>query len=181
MDLQIARGILDLVRTEGQRRLALKGEPADSAYDQWLFEDEPFLNDVCLLLLVAVRHHVERELALLAACAVARVGPSISRHQYLRNVLSTRRKGGWKDVEIALNLQSFPEWGSAMETLRLLANCVKHEPTQEPDEELLRHLKLPLKPPGKFNVSYAPIPESSCFKEGLAVSLKRPQKQITGR
>jgi hypothetical protein len=63
-----------------------------------------------------------------------------------------------------------------METLRLLSNCLKHSPWQEPDDELLRHLRLPavnqLKPP---IVRYMPLPESSCFREGLATSVNLPK------
>ena len=59
-----------------------------------------------------------------------------------------------------------------METLRLLANCVKHEPWQEPDERLLKHLKLPIAAELKRPVvRYMPLPESRCFREGLAASL----------
>ena len=62
-----------------------------------------------------------------------------------------------------------------METLRLLANCVKHEPMGVPDEELLKLLNLPLKPEGRLIVGYMPIPESSCFREGLAQSVNLPK------
>jgi hypothetical protein len=63
-----------------------------------------------------------------------------------------------------------------MKTLRLLANNVKHDPWQLPDEKLLRHLGLPtaqeLKPP---IVGYMPLPESACFREGLASSISLPK------
>lgn len=177
-DLKVARAMIDLIGTERHRRSGrLKNEDPDFAYDQWLFIDEPFINDMCLLALVALRHQVERELIMLAARASA--GPAITRQQYQENVLKLREKArtgkGWKDVVATLNLASFPEWGTALETLRLLANCLKHEPTQEPDQKLLKHLRLPLKPPGQLNVvCYAPLSESSCFREGLAASVKLP-------
>ena len=40
----------------------LANEDPDYAYDQWLFTDEPFVNELCLVLLVVIRHQLEREL-----------------------------------------------------------------------------------------------------------------------
>ena len=64
-----------------------------------------------------------------------------------------------------LKLNDFPAWESSMETLRLLANCYKHDPSRSPDEDLLKHLKL------DPTVMYASLPESRCFRKGLALSL----------
>ncbi len=179
MDLKIAREMIGVIKIERQDRSdRLKNEDPDFAFDQWLFTDEPFINDLCLLVLVALRHQVERELVFLAACAKAKVGPTISYKQYQNNVMRVReeiRKNGWKKVIAALSLESFAEWQTTMKTLQLVANCLKHEPKQEPDKELLKHLKLPSKPVGRLNVRYMPLPESRSFKEGLAVSVNLPK------
>jgi hypothetical protein len=168
--------MISVIRTE-RKRLAddltiLNEEYHETASEQWLFTAEPFINDMCLMVLVALRHQVERELVFLAARA--NVGKTISLKEYRQNVAVQRKlkpRDGWKKLSATLNLNSFAEWTASMETLHLLANCLKHEPTQEPDKELLTHLKLPLKPIGPRIVGYLPLPESHCFREGLAASV----------
>jgi hypothetical protein len=61
-----------------------------------------------------------------------------------------------------------------METLRLLANCVKHASQEQPEAKLLTHLKLPPKPEGKLIAGYSSLQESNSFREGLAQSLHLP-------
>lgn len=178
MDFKIAREMIGVIRTERQRRSdQLKDyEDSNAAYDQWLFTDEPFINDMCLIVLVALRHQVERELVFLAARA--KVGPTITRQQHQQNVAKRReeiRKNGWGNLNETLNLESFKEWKAPMETLPLLANCLKHQPTQEPDQNVLKHLNLPSKPEGPLVVRYMPLPESESFREGLAVSVNLPK------
>jgi hypothetical protein len=179
MDRNIAKEVINAIRSERQRRSdRLQDEDAEAAYEQWLFTDEPFINEMCLMVLVALRHQVERELAMIAGRTSAE--PTMTIKQYQQNVRSQRerllKQSGWACLVATLNLKSFPEWGKSMETLRLLANCLKHEPWQEPDEKLLKHLKLPtaaeLKRPV---VGYMPLPESRCFREGLAASLDLPR------
>jgi hypothetical protein len=63
----------------------LADEDPDLASDQWQFGDEPFVNELCLILLVAVWHQVEREVIWLAA-RVTGDGKQITREQYLKNV-----------------------------------------------------------------------------------------------
>ena len=180
MNSQIAKEIINVIRGE-RKRLAdeltiLDREDHESAWEQWLFKAEPFINDMCLMVLVAVRHQVERELVLLAARANA--GTTINGAQYQHNVVFQRdllRLDGWKQLSATLNLQSFTEWTTSMETLRLLANCLKHEPTQGPGKELLEHLKLPLVPKGPMIVGYLPLAESRCLREGLATSVNLPR------
>jgi hypothetical protein len=176
MDNSIAKEVISVIRTERQRRAdRLKEEDPDVAYDQWLFTDEPFINEMCLMVLVALRHQVERQLVFIAARAdTGRASMSVK--EYQQNVTNERerlkQRSGWRALEAKLNLGSFSEWGRSLKTLHLLANCFKHEPWQEPDEGLLKHLGLPavkqLKPP---IVRYMPFPESGCFKEGLAASV----------
>ncbi|MGH9444355.1 MAG: hypothetical protein ACRD3O_01235 [Terriglobia bacterium] len=74
MDLTDAQAFIDLVSREYERREALLPGGGDGAgYDQWVFTDLPFLHDVCILYLVAVRHHIDRRLLFLAACALPSV------------------------------------------------------------------------------------------------------------
>ena len=136
---------------------------------------------MCLLVLVALHHQVERELVFLAARANA--GPTITSKQYQRNVKDQREKlrspQGKRELIVTLTLKSFPEWDKSMETLRLLANCFKHDPRQQPDEALLKHLNLPnvdrLKQLKPLMDGYLPLPESSSFKEGLSASVNLPK------
>jgi hypothetical protein len=96
-------------------------------------------------------------------------GNEIDGTKYLERLREERerlkRRDGWTNAIVKLNLTEFPEWRTSIETLRLLSNCYKHDPSGDPDEELLSHLKLDL------TVKYASLPESRCFREGLAVSL----------
>lgn len=179
MNSEIAKEVINVIRSEQSRRShRLKNEDPDVAYDQWLFLDEPFISEMCLMALVALRHQVERELVFLAART--NCGGAIARSDYWHKVgdqrAMLRKKEGWKELESKLNLHNFGEWAGAMKTLRLLANNVKHDPWQLPDEKLLRHLGLPtaqeLKPP---IVGYMPLPESACFREGLASSISLPK------
>ena len=59
MDMTVAREVLRVFRTERRRRLAALPDHADAADDQVVPLDEPFVNELCLMLLVAVRHQVE--------------------------------------------------------------------------------------------------------------------------
>lgn len=107
MDRGGTKGVIDVIRAEKQRRSArLAEEDPNIAYDQWLFAEEPFLNDLRLILLVAVRHQLERQLVRLAA----RVTPDGSRmdfKQYQQNVEDERqrirRRNGWKELIRNLN------------------------------------------------------------------------------
>jgi hypothetical protein len=173
MNFTTAREMIGVIRAERQVRAnRLRDEDQDFAYDQWLSIDEPFVNDMCLMVLIALRHQVERELIFIAACVD--VGEAITVEKYHENVAKYREKG-WKNLEVKLNLKSFPQWEASMETLRLLANCLKHEPTQEPNRQLLEHLGLPPKPEERFVDSYAALSESRSFKEGLAEYVKLPR------
>jgi hypothetical protein len=171
MDFKMARDMIGVIGTERRDRFnRLKNEEPDFAHDQWL-SDESFISDMCLMVLVALRHQLERELIFLAARANV---DTITHQEYRQKIIGLRqeiKENGWKNLIKTLNLDSFAVWRTSMETLRLLANCVKHEPTQEPDEMLLKHLNLPSKPTGPMLVGYAPVPDSDSFREGLAVSV----------
>ena len=125
---------------------------------------------------------MERELICLAARAGK--GQTITRSEYqqsleeqrkqLRDQNKKQKNSGWKSLIAILKLGSFAEWNTSMKTLQLLANCLKHEPTQQPDKKILEHLNLPSKPEGRLTVGYAPLAESRCFREGLAASIGLP-------
>jgi len=161
--------MIALARTEQERRTSLlNAEDPNFAYDQWLFRDEPFLNELCLMFLVTLRHQVERELVGLAA-RVAEDGKEISGQQYQEKVeklRKTNRKGrnigwGWKEMKKRLKPESCKKY-DVIEALRLLANSYKHDLSMEPDGGLLTLLQL------KTGVNYAPLPESDSLRRGLA-------------
>jgi hypothetical protein len=173
MDLAVRRDMLAVIRMERDRRNALlKSVEPGYAYDQWLFTDAPLVSELCLILLVAVRHEVERELIGLAARVSSR-GTEIEGKAYLRRLSNERRllrqRDGWKRLIMRLNLKRFRAWDSSMEALRLLANCYKHDPLGSPDNALLKHLRPHLK--YQQRRKYASLPESGCFREGVALSL----------
>jgi hypothetical protein len=179
MDFMIASEMIGVIKTERQVRSdRIKYVDQDIAYDRSV-ADEVFINDMCLMVLVALHHQIERELVFLAARADVR--PTITDQEYQKNVVGLRKKmgrrdgSGWKEVTEKLELESFAEWKTSMETLRLVANCLKHEPTLEPDQKLLEHLNLAPKPVEPRIVSYSSLPESSLFREGLARSVSLPK------
>jgi hypothetical protein len=179
MDFKTATEVIGVIRAERQRRLdRLQGEDPDVFYDQWLFTDEPFVNEMCLMVLVALRHGVERKLVSFAACANA--GTTISNSQYRQNLAKQQKlfggRGGWAHLVATLGLRPSPECERSMETLRLLANCYKHQAGQTPTEQLLAHLSLPPKPPEQLVVGYMSLPESHAFREGLAASVNLPKE-----
>jgi hypothetical protein len=181
MDGKMAKEVIAVIRTERKRRLErLKNEDSDAAEAQWLFTDNPFIHEVCLMVLVGLRHQVERELISLAACVAARtsIGQTITLKQYQKHVTKQqeqlRKRGGWPKLMATLNPKSSAEERS-MKTLRLLANCLKHASGQKPNKTLLKHLGLLPKPKGHLIVGYMPVPESDAFRESLAKSVNLPQ------
>jgi hypothetical protein len=164
MDTSVAQNIIQVIRAERDSRLAsLKIEDRDL----WMFTDEPFINELCLTLLVAIRHHVERSLVLIAA-RVTSDGRELSSEDYWQRIKIERerlRSCGWGRLIAKLQLDSLADWNLSMKTLQLLANSYKHDPSTSADEGLLRHLGLPL------DVTYASLPESPGVKAGVAASL----------
>jgi hypothetical protein len=130
---------------------------------------------MCLVLLVSIRHLLERELVRLGA-RVSGDGKPIPDKEYWRLVAEEReglrRRDGWKNLAAKLNLASFAEWNVSLETLRLLANTYKHEPGYAtPGEDLLAHLGLNPIISTRPTVTYASLPESQHFREALALHL----------
>lgn len=164
METGILKEMIAIVRDEQRRRASLLTyQDPNFVYDQWLFKDEPFLNELCLMMLVTLWHQVEREMVKLAARA-ADDRKEIDLQQYQENVRKVRetlRHKGWKTIKGKLKLESC-EGHKSMKALRLLANSYKHDPSMVPDEKLLEWLKI------ETGVNYAPLPESDSLREGLA-------------
>jgi hypothetical protein len=132
------------------------------------------------MVLAALHHQVERELVLLAARADGEA--TVTSQQYETNLKKWHDKSPRcrrLDLCKALNLRSFVEWDKSMETLRLLANCLKHDAHKKPSKKLLEHLNLPnvLNRPNIDQLvdAYLPLPESFFLKEGLAKSVNLPE------
>lgn len=180
MNAQAARDMLVVIRAERQRRLdALSGIEEEWQWDQWTFSDEPFINEMCLVLLVAIRHLLERELLRLVVRA-GTAGP-IPSDRYWEMVETERRgfrgKGGWKNLAAKLNLDAWPAWNGSLKTLQLIANTYKHEPGYaKPGQDLLTHLGLdPVIEEEPLKVTYASLAESRHFREALALHLDLPK------
>ncbi len=169
MDMTVGKDMIQVIRDERNARLKrLPTENPDVAYDQWFFTDEPFINELCLDLLVAFRHHIERELVWMAA-RVTSDGRELAGKGYRKRVRDERellrKSNGWKKLIAKLKLATVTEWNSSMNTLRLLANSYKHNPSSAPDRDLQKHLGLDL------DGNYADLPESQALKKGLSTSL----------
>lgn len=162
MQSDILREMIDIVRKEENRRASLlTNDNPDFAYDQWSFTHEPFVNELCLLLLVGLRHQVERALLSLAARA-ADDGKDIADQTYNQRVTELKGESNtWKLIESRLGLESCKEW-KIMQLLRHLSNSYKHDFSGAPSNDLLKSLKL------GTEVNYAPLPESQAVKESIA-------------
>jgi len=58
----VLKQMIDVIRVEEQRRAEPRADMhPEVTYDQRVFTDAPFVNELCLMLLVALRHQVERE------------------------------------------------------------------------------------------------------------------------
>ncbi len=158
--------MIGVIRNEQKRRASqLENEDPRYAYDQWLFTDEPFINDLCLMLLVTLRHQVEKELVSLAALAMNN-GREIDSQQYWDNVKKLKKRNTWDWENI--NNRIKPKLASEhahVNTLRLLANSYKHDPSSEPSIDLLKSLGLDI------GANYASLAESDALRTKLAESI----------
>jgi len=166
MDARIIKAMIATVRGERQRRQQpLSGEDDDSARDRWMWFDEPFVNELCLVLLVALWHELERGLVRFAARS-RDDGREIGGKRYKQNVreaqVDLRKGGGWKRLAETLKIKSCPGY-TKLEALQFLANSYKHDPWKDPSRELLQLLKL------DANANYARLAESDALRGGLAV------------
>jgi hypothetical protein len=156
--------MIEIIRAEEQRRASpSRDEDPDFVNYRWLFIEGPFVNEMCLMLLVALRHQVERELVELAARALDHK-EVISHEEYELEIEKLKKPGSWdmKKIEGRLHLKGSVNY-KAIEALRLLANSYKHDPSMVPDKKLVEWLKI------EMGVNYAPLPESDLLREGLAV------------
>lgn len=164
MDSSTARKIIEIIKNDRDvaRDLLEKDIPEDASYI-WQSHYEADYNEMCLALLVAVRHQVERELVLIAA-RVPDDRRELDQARYRHEVENERKRlknDGWKGIIAKLQLETFSSWDSSMKLLQILVNLYKHDPWVTPDRELLSFLNLPM------GVPYAPLAESQDVKEGL--------------
>jgi hypothetical protein len=164
METRILKEMIGVVKAEHLRReTQLDTVVPDYQYDHWQFTDLPFVNELYLMVLVALRHQVERELVKFAARSS---GTEISSKDYRVNVQNERellrKRDGWKNLAKKLMLRECNGY-TFMEALRHLANSYKHGPNMEPDEKLLALLGL------GSDVNYAPLPESNALREALGI------------
>ena len=163
MDIAKARAVLSVIKEEDGRRQELREKNREFAYDQWLFCDAPFVREFCLLVLVGVRHHIERRLLHFAARA-ADGGKPIKKKGYeqrLNHLRNLPPRKCWEEINKRLDVQQRTHY-LTIEALRLLANAYKHNPTKSPDEKLLKHLGL------NRAINYADLTESQELDKGLA-------------
>lgn len=163
MDLRLPKSIIGLIRQEQERRASLlREQDPDFAYDQWLFVDGPFIAELCLMALLALRHQLERELLHMAARATGN-DAGLSPQEYLKAIESLERHSD--RIAERLKLQSLADW-KEIEILRLLVNCYKHDSSKGAGDRLLALLNL------KRDKSYAELPESDAVRKGLAVFIR---------
>jgi hypothetical protein len=172
MESSDAKAFINLVTEEARRREALLDDADPNyAYHQWMLTDLPFLHDLSLLFLVAMRHHIERRLLYLAACATGH-GNAINRAEYdvrLKELRTLPLGKRWKEIEARLKPTMCVHYKS-IEALRLLANSYKHHPRNQPDKELINFLGLDPK------LTYATLPESGDLQKCLALLVGLPEK-----
>jgi hypothetical protein len=170
--LRLTDQFLDSIRKEEKRRIR-RAVKLDNEGHEWaldVFEEErPYLNELCLMLLVTLWHEVEREIVSFGARVVPE-GGVLQGAVYRERLIEEReqfRLAKTRKVTIKkLGLDECSAWGHEMEALRQVVNCYKHSPSQRPDQRLLEHLHLPLKPEPR--VVYASLMESNHFRKGLA-------------
>lgn len=159
--------MIDVFKLEFDRRSKLRDSQNPALnYDQLVFEDEPFINELCLMTLVTLRHEIDRQIALLAARSNQKDN-EISVEQYRHNVkqlqaISRNPKKFWGEIWQVLDEDIYRKY-KEIEALRLISNEFKHGFFSTPDEELLRFLSL------NTSYNYAPLSESDELRKGLAI------------
>jgi len=167
MDAKLMRSIIDVIKAEEKKRSKRRSKlDANLAYDHWLFNDLPFVNELYLMLLVAISHQIEKELLLLAARA-GDGATEMTRAHYDREIESLLNKKNaerWKTIEKRLSLQRSPEY-TKLRLLRLLANSYKHNPFCKPSKKLLEEIDP------ETHVNYAALPNSQAIMRAFCGSL----------
>lgn len=166
MDTKLIRSMITVIATEEEMRKSIPSD-ADEAqygYDEWRMEDWPLLNNMYLLVMVSIWHSIERDLVLLAA----RRGDPTSKIPFeeykscVTAIANTRQR--LRRLKKELKLSAFSDW-RALDALRLLANCYKHDPFNEPQDELLKALGL------DRAACYASLNESPALCEAFCSAL----------
>jgi hypothetical protein len=167
MEAKVYKEILEVIKTEEKRRVSTLPDHRDAADHLWTFRHEPLLNELCLMLLVTLRHHVERVLIGFAARSLDG-GRPISREAYeahIRELLNFDKGRSsdrtWKEIKRRLNIDSSSPKATCLKGLRLLANSYKHDPFGEPSDELKKFL-------GRPEVNFEPLPRGYLVREELA-------------
>jgi hypothetical protein len=118
MDTRVAASAIQVVRVERDKGISrLVAEDPDYGYAEWRHYGEPFIRDLCLTILVAVRHQFERELLQLAAKATSD-GRELNHNQYRQLIQEERDqllRYKWKQLVVRLKLDTLDDWCS-MET-----------------------------------------------------------------
>lgn len=167
MNTDVFEAMVVVIEAERERRASLVSDPdADWFWDQWLYTHAPFVGELSLMLLLALRHQIERELISLAAQATED-REEISGQEYRARVEKLRvvdKKGekvwDWATIHDRLKTNRYGRY-QAIKVLRFLANSYKHD-LLEPDRGLLKQLKL------DTGAKYAPLSESEVLRQRLA-------------
>ncbi len=160
----LARKMLAVLRDE---RLRLGARPVipELGYDSWR-DDNATIGEMCLALLVSLRHEIERNLIWLAARS-GRAGAPLSRDEYFGSVRKISKLGGklYPTLEKRLGLTEIPVWKKELDLLRLLTNCFKHDPFGQPEQaDKVKGLRQKL---GLRATNYAPLAESQGVVDAL--------------
>lgn len=171
MRTSTALAALEVIKRERDRLADSADRHPESAYDQWLFFDHPLTTDLALAILLAVHHETERGLLDIAA-RITPDGTPMTSDEYKSRLQAERselrNRGGLRKLIGKLQLEDIADWRS-METLRLLANSYKHNPSAEPDTDLVNHLGL------DPNAVYALLNESFAIEQAVSTLLGLPE------
>lgn len=172
MNTKMAQEVIRIIRVERNERLERleRLERAKTEEDDYYYQiiEEPFINELCLMLLVAIRHEIERELTIFIAKKTSeRKGHT--HYDFGEWVKEERkrldglvREKGWSAFYSELELETGTrKW---LEILRELSNSCKHD-AWGCSKRLIRKLNLPEK-----QLYMAPA-ESPSIREALAKSV----------
>jgi hypothetical protein len=186
MDTSIAKEVIRVIREERDKRLAALETEDEDLWYRGHSDDELFINELCLMLLVAIRHEIERELTLFVAQKTSKespppprgpgdpvdpVGRKLTDGEYMGLVKKvknlTKKKNAWKE-EIYPQLGLDADTEHWLETLRHLSNSYKHDQHELGNYRaaFLEHLKLG---PERNPMALA---ESPAIREALAKDLE---------
>jgi hypothetical protein len=182
MDIHMAKEVIRIIRTERDKKLKSVKTEEDHYYYYGI--EEPFINEFCLMLLVAIRHEIERELTLFIAYKTSAgseykkfmAGKTSLERGHEENEfrlwlkeerkrldgLTKDKKKGWKAFysEVGLDAETI-EW---LEILRELSNSYKHD-IWTYKKNFLEKLGLPTEK------LYMTLSESPAIREKLAESV----------